>query len=443
LPYDACVIQILIASPGDVPSDRAAIADVIYEWNYTNSKERKVVLLPLRWETHAFPEMGVPPQDAINKQVVDDCDMAVGIFWTRLGTPTNSAESGTAEELSRVGESAKPVMLYFSREKVDPESLDIDELVRLKEFKEKKYPQGLVEHYSSTNDLREKFRRQLASRINDVISGGSIQPRDAADSSQDIDFAFAAGNPPAPLSPPNILEILKVTCNDAADIPDYTSMDVLNEGNSTLTVAQGVNKDYYRQFVATACDNNLNRDLHLSVSSASGRASRDLYLEIRVVTKSGTVIIDPPAASWPSNLQNYYTSTSLDTFLATAGVGPTSSVGYGSLQAPSRQLGVQKLSDSEWRMEVNFPIVQAGRTVTTGDSFVIRATENAVVSFDATVYSSDSLPFSLETELQVNVTSMEMSYREILERLIPNYGKVDNGEPTKNESATDEGQTME
>ena len=41
--------------------------------------------------------------------------MAVGVFWTRVGTPTAESESGTAEEMVRVGDAGKPVMLLGSR----------------------------------------------------------------------------------------------------------------------------------------------------------------------------------------------------------------------------------------------------------------------------------------------------------------------------------------
>ena len=125
MPYDARVLQILIASPGDVSDERKLLSEVISEWNYVNARDRRIVLLPLRWETHASPELGAAPQAVINRQVVDSCDMAVGVFWTRLGTPTAVAESGTAEEISRVGGAGKPVMLYFSKAKADLDMVDL------------------------------------------------------------------------------------------------------------------------------------------------------------------------------------------------------------------------------------------------------------------------------------------------------------------------------
>ncbi|MFH0808929.1 MAG: DUF4062 domain-containing protein, partial [Pseudomonadota bacterium] len=86
--YDARVFSVMIASPGDVEDERKIVADVIYEWNAVHSRNRKIVLLPVGWESHSSPEMGGRPQEIINRQVLDKCDLLVGVFWTRLGTET-------------------------------------------------------------------------------------------------------------------------------------------------------------------------------------------------------------------------------------------------------------------------------------------------------------------------------------------------------------------
>lgn len=82
--YSARVFRILIASPSDVSEEREIAVNTIQAWNDLNSSERQIVLLPLRWETHAAPEYGHRPQEVINRQVVDNCDLLVGIFWTRI-----------------------------------------------------------------------------------------------------------------------------------------------------------------------------------------------------------------------------------------------------------------------------------------------------------------------------------------------------------------------
>jgi hypothetical protein len=158
--YDSRTFRILIASPGDVEEEREIAVKVIQEWNDLNSYSRNVVLLPLRWETHTAPDYGIRPQEVINRAIVDECDLLVGIFWTRIGTPTGLADSGTLEEISRVAKLGKPIMLYFSKVGADPDRIDLSQLTRLKAFKEETYPNALTSRsshrLSSAISLRSK-----------------------------------------------------------------------------------------------------------------------------------------------------------------------------------------------------------------------------------------------------------------------------------------------
>lgn len=144
------------------------VAQVIQSWNDLHSANRKVVLLPLRWETHTAPEYGVRPQESINRAIVNDCDLLVGIFWTRIGSPTGVADSGTLEEIDRVGKAGKPVMLYFSRVPVDPEGIDLRQVEKLKEFRLNTYPKGLVESYRNRAEFRDKVSRQLEIKVREL-----------------------------------------------------------------------------------------------------------------------------------------------------------------------------------------------------------------------------------------------------------------------------------
>lgn len=139
--FPARVFRLLVASPSDVAEEREIAVRTIQEWNDLNASERQIVLLPLRWETHSAPEYGKRPQSVINRQVVDHCDLLIGVFWTRVGSPTGAADSGTIEEIERVASTGRPVMLYFSQAKQDPEKLDLDQLSKLREFKKKTFPQ--------------------------------------------------------------------------------------------------------------------------------------------------------------------------------------------------------------------------------------------------------------------------------------------------------------
>ena len=83
--YESTVYRILIASPSDVEEEREVAARIIQEWNDLNSFNKKIVLLPIRWETHTSPTYGSRPQEIINSQIVNECDLLIGFFWTKIG----------------------------------------------------------------------------------------------------------------------------------------------------------------------------------------------------------------------------------------------------------------------------------------------------------------------------------------------------------------------
>ena len=162
--YDARVYNVMIASPSDVADERRIAREVILEWDYVNTYTRRIVLIPVAWETHSSPSMEDPPQEVINKQLLRDSDLLVAIFWTRLGSPTEKAPSGTVEEIEEHIKAGKPVMLYFSLAAM-PQSIDHDQHKALKAFREQCKVRGLYEAFDSTDDFRHTFPRQLAQTV--------------------------------------------------------------------------------------------------------------------------------------------------------------------------------------------------------------------------------------------------------------------------------------
>lgn len=164
--YTATVFKVMIASPSDVATERNIIREVLAEWNVVNADNRKMVLLPIGWETHAAPSMGERPQAIINKQVLKDCDLLVGVFWTRIGTSTGEYASGTVEEIEEHIKTGKPVMLYFSDAPARPDSVENDQYTALKKFKDSCKDRGIFETYTDVNDFKSKFNRQLQLKVN-------------------------------------------------------------------------------------------------------------------------------------------------------------------------------------------------------------------------------------------------------------------------------------
>ena len=174
--FDARVYQVLIASPSDVGTERVVAERVLHEWNSQNSKKRGVALLPLRWETHVAPEYKVRPQEAVNRAIVDHCDMVVAIFWTRIGSPTGVESGGTLEEIERASKANKRVMLYFSHVPIDPDKLDCSQLQALREFRERIKNDAFPDTFESPAEFEDKFSRHLESALEDMINRDRESP---------------------------------------------------------------------------------------------------------------------------------------------------------------------------------------------------------------------------------------------------------------------------
>ena len=130
-------------------------------WNYINSTRTKVILIPAGWKTHTAPELGTRPQELINSRILRDCDLLIGVFWTRLGTPTGKSESGTVEEIEEHIKAGKPAMIYFSSKPAAPESIDAKQYSSLKAFKERCRELGLVEEFDNLIEFKDKVTNHL------------------------------------------------------------------------------------------------------------------------------------------------------------------------------------------------------------------------------------------------------------------------------------------
>lgn len=166
MPYQSTAYKVFIASPGDVKEERSIVREVLAEWNDINSEKRALVLLPIGWDTHSTPEMGSPAQEIINKRVLKTADILIGVFWTKVGTPTDRYPSGTIEEIEEHIKASKPTLLYFSSAPVRLDSVDHNQYDKLQVFKESCKPRGLFQSYDSIDDFRTKFNRHIGLELN-------------------------------------------------------------------------------------------------------------------------------------------------------------------------------------------------------------------------------------------------------------------------------------
>lgn len=159
------VYRVLIASPSDLADERQVVTEAVHDWNAQHADAEEIVLLPVKWETHAVPQSGIRPQEAINQQIVQHCDILVGMFWTRFGTNTGIAASGTVEEIDQFVSANKPAMLYFSARPIDPNKINIEQYERLSDFKTTTYQHALTGSFSSLEQLDKMLSNHLMHQV--------------------------------------------------------------------------------------------------------------------------------------------------------------------------------------------------------------------------------------------------------------------------------------
>lgn len=159
------IVKVFIASPSDVAAERSIAVEVINEWNVRHSDEHHLRLESVIWESDAAPESGDRPQAIINKQILDTCDFAIGIFWTRIGTSTGLASGGAVEEVYRIMAMGKPVMLYFSNVSINRSVVDKKEEEKLNKFRDDIKKRALVAEYDSLEAFRGSLVNHLDMRV--------------------------------------------------------------------------------------------------------------------------------------------------------------------------------------------------------------------------------------------------------------------------------------
>ena len=160
----------LLISPSDVNEERDALAAVISKWNAQIGNGLDVRLELVRWEFHATPDLSAPPQQVINKQIVNDCDLGIAIFWSRLGTPTEQYSSGSIEEIYRLLQKGARVLVYFCDRPIPQDSLRDDQYQRLQELRKRFSEQGLLATYVEIPNLVTEVQLHITNIVTQMLA---------------------------------------------------------------------------------------------------------------------------------------------------------------------------------------------------------------------------------------------------------------------------------
>lgn len=169
MPRNEIVLNVFVASPSEVNEERTALESIIVEINKTWSTSLNLRFDLIKWETDVYPGFGKYPQDVINNQINEEYDIFIAIFWSKIGTPTKTAESGTCEELERALKKYKKdkdsvdILIYFKDQAISPSKMDFVQLQKVQELKTKLGNKGgLYWIFDSTDDFESLLRSHLS-----------------------------------------------------------------------------------------------------------------------------------------------------------------------------------------------------------------------------------------------------------------------------------------
>ncbi|MBQ4145964.1 MAG: hypothetical protein IJD36_04995, partial [Clostridia bacterium] len=112
--------NLLISCPSDVKEEVELIKAAVEEFNELYAEQLDIAIKTKHWKKSSYAQSGGKPQKLLNEQIVNDCDAAVAIFWTKFGSPTDEYGSGTEEEIEIMLQSGKQVFMYFSDKPISP-----------------------------------------------------------------------------------------------------------------------------------------------------------------------------------------------------------------------------------------------------------------------------------------------------------------------------------
>ena len=172
MPKSQNLIQLFVGAPGDVTEERDIIKETLDDWNTHRGSATGWHAEMVWWGNASRPAVGDRPQEIINRQTLDDADIVVAIFWTRFGTPTGIADSGTAEEIMRSINDGKDVLLYFCDRRLPPSKLDTEQYKKVQKFREElEQSRNVYYHsYGELDDFRKNIAAHMAGALNNVIS---------------------------------------------------------------------------------------------------------------------------------------------------------------------------------------------------------------------------------------------------------------------------------
>jgi hypothetical protein len=179
MPKQLVRLSVFISGTSEMEAEKAALKRVTDELSSVLDKTHGITLRLATFPDTIRPGVNTDPQTEINRQIAD-CDIYIGLLWSRFGTATARAGSGTQEEfeiaLDRFRQDSRSVriMFYFKRASQDPFAIDLPQLKKVREFRDALSMRGvLYRDFWETPEFIDTFRDNLHHLIIDEWDGDS------------------------------------------------------------------------------------------------------------------------------------------------------------------------------------------------------------------------------------------------------------------------------
>lgn len=160
MPQSITLYRVFLAAPSDVTDELIVVEGLLRDWNLQHGQELGNRVELVNWRTHTRPATGRRPQALVNKQAFDACDLVIAIFWSRFGTPTGRAASGTEEEIRRgIKTTEACARLLLRSPRAWPKAVEHS---RIEMFKRRFGQKALFGSYNSLPAFEGALRNHLA-----------------------------------------------------------------------------------------------------------------------------------------------------------------------------------------------------------------------------------------------------------------------------------------
>lgn len=164
------VLRIVVASPSDVQPERELLDNsVIPELNRGIGSIYNLSLELACWETDTYPGFHLDGPQALIDDIlkIEACDILIGIFWKRFGTPIQDGTTGTEREFLTAynawkSQGTPQIMMYFKQKPFMPQSSrESQQAQKVLEFRENFPDEGLYWKYQEETEFEKLVRQHL------------------------------------------------------------------------------------------------------------------------------------------------------------------------------------------------------------------------------------------------------------------------------------------